>query len=149
MYCWDILRHIEPIMSNCSGIVFTGGFNKFWNVFQVFPRSVEFLPEASFGLRVLSSPASVCLCINHLLVHMITHLPLKLESPNLEHRCKRPWLNSVFFCFFFYLFIYLFFFWGGGGGIDLDLQDEIKLESRILPNIEHVRTIISHPLKLE
>ena len=51
-----------------------------------------FLPEASFGLRVLSSPLSVylsvCVCINHLLVRTITHQPFKLESPNLKHRCK-------------------------------------------------------------
>ena len=48
----------------------------------------SFLPEASFGLRVLSSPASVCvcvrvcvcvsLCVNHLLVRAITRDPFKL-----------------------------------------------------------------------
>ena len=31
---------------------------------------------------------SVCVCINHELVRMITHRSLKLESPNLDHRCK-------------------------------------------------------------
>ena len=36
----------------------------------------------------------------------ITHHPFKLGSPNLDHRCKRPWLRSL-----------LFF-----GVIDLDLQ---------------------------
>ena len=57
-----------------------------------------FLPEASFGLGVLSLPASVCLCVgpcvNHELVHAITHHPFQLGSPNLDQRCKRPWLRS-------------------------------------------------------
>ena len=61
----------------------------------------NFLPEASFGLRVLSLPASVCVfvrpCINHELVRPITHHPFKLGSPNLDHRCKRPWLRSLLF----------------------------------------------------
>ena len=65
----------------------------------------SFLPEASFGLRVLSSPASVCvcpcvcvsLCVNHLLVRAITRDPFKLGSPNLDQRCKRPWLRSLLF----------------------------------------------------
>ena len=44
------------------------------------------LPEASFSLRVLSLPLSVCpsvrVCGNHLLVRAITHHPFKLGSPN-------------------------------------------------------------------
>ena len=79
--------------------------------------SNAFLPEARFGLRVLSSPASVCvcvcvcvnLCVNHLLVHVITRDPFKLGLPNLDQRCKRPWLRSLLF-------------WGV---IDLDLQGQI------------------------
>ena len=71
------------------------------------------LPEASFGLRVLSSPASVCVsvcvCVNHLLVRAITWDLFKLGSPNLDQRCKRPWLRSLLF-------------WGA---IDLDLQGQI------------------------
>ena len=61
--------------------------------------NLSFLPEASFGLWVLSSPASVCVsvcvCVNHLLVHAISWDPLKLGSPNLDQRCKRPWLRSL------------------------------------------------------
>ena len=57
--------------------------------------------------------ACVCLCVrpsgNHLLVRTITQHPFKLGSPNLHHRCKRPWLRSLLF-------------WGV---IDLDLQGEI------------------------
>ena len=64
---------------------------------------VVLLPEASFGLWVLSSPASVCLlvcpyvCINHLLVRPITHQLFKLESPNSDQRCKAPWLRCLKF----------------------------------------------------
>ena len=72
-----------------------------------------FLPEASFGLRVLSLPASVCVyvcvCGNHLLVRTITCHPFKLESPNLDQKSKTPWLRSLLF-------------WGL---IDLELQGQI------------------------
>ena len=62
----------------------------------------RFLPEASFGLRVLSLPASVCLCVR-LCVHQsrvfrgITHHSFKLWSLNLDHRRKRSWLRSLLF----------------------------------------------------
>ena len=59
--------------------------------------------------------ACVCLCVrpcvNHELVRAITRDPFQLGSPNLDHRCKRPWLRSLLF-------------WGV---IDLDLQGQIKL----------------------
>ena len=77
----------------------------------------HFLPEASFGLRVLSLPASVCLCVclsvcvsvNPELVRAINHDAFKLEPPNLDKRCKTTWLRSLLF-------------WGA---IDLDLQGQI------------------------
>ena len=59
--------------------------------------------------------ACVCVClwirlyVNHELVRAITCDPFKLESPNLDQRCKRPWLRSLLFC----------------GAIDLDLQGQI------------------------
>ena len=78
-----------------------------------FSQSYPFLPEASFGLRVLSLPPSVCLCVcvcvNHLLVRAITCRPFKLESPNLDQKSKTPWLRSLLF-------------WGL---IDLELQGQI------------------------
>ena len=99
-----------------------------------------FLPEASFGLRVLSLPASVCVsvrpsvrvCGNHLLVHAITHHPFKLGSPNLDYRCKRPWLRSLLF-------------WGV---IDLHLQGQIQLQNQKLPHFELVGTITHQLFKL-
>ena len=76
-----------------------------------------FLPEASFGLRVLSLPASVCLCVclsvcvsvNPEIVRAINHHAFKLEPPNLDKRCKITWLRSLLFLM----------------AIDLDLQDQI------------------------
>ena len=51
-----------------------------------------FLPEASFGLWVLSLVVSVCLCVcvcgNHLLVRAITCHLFKLESPNMDQKSK-------------------------------------------------------------
>ena len=65
--------------------------------------SSPFLHEASFGLRVLSLPASVpsvrpsvCLSVTKF-VRTITHYTFKLGSPNLDHRCKRQWLRSLLF----------------------------------------------------
>ena len=60
----------------------------------------------------LSVCVSVFVCINHVLVRMITHHPFKLRSPNLDHRCKRPWLRSLLF----------------RGAIDRDLQGQIELQ---------------------
>ena len=84
--------------------------------------------------------ACVCLCVrpsvrvcgNHLLVRAITRHPFKLGSPNLDHRCKRPWLRSLLF-------------WGV---IDLDLQGQIKLQSQKLPHFELLGTITHHLFKL-
>ena len=45
----------------------------------------------------LSVCLSVCVCVNHLLVRPITLDPFKLGSPNLDQRCKRPWLRSLLF----------------------------------------------------
>ena len=95
-----------------------------------------FLPEASIGLRVLSLPASVCVCfrpcVNHELVRAITHDPYQLGSTNLDRKCKRPWLRSLLFL----------------GVIDLDLQGQIELQSQNLPYFELVRAITHHPFKL-
>ena len=67
-----------------------GRGDKFGPIF-FYPR-----PVLAFGycrcLRVC-----VCLSINHQLVRAITHQPFKLESQNLDQRCKRPWLRSLCF----------------------------------------------------
>ena len=82
------------------------------------------LPEVSFDLRVLSLPACVCVrvFVNHELVRAIIHQPFTLGSPNLDQRCKRPWLRSLLFC----------------GVIDGDLQGQIKLENQ---NLSHFRLV--------
>ena len=83
------------------------------------------LPEASFGLRVLSLPLSVRPSVTKF-VRAITHHPFKLGSPNLDQRCKTPWLRSLLFL----------------GAINLDLQGQN------LPHFELDRTITHHPFKL-
>ena len=95
---------------------------------------LEFLPEASFGLRVLSLPASVRPSVSPSVtkfVRAITHQPFKLGSPNLDQRRKRPWLRSLLFC----------------GMIDHDLQGQIELQSKNLPHFELVHAITHHQLK--
>ena len=95
------------------------------------------LPEASFGLRVLSLPAFVCVCVrvsvNHEFVCAITHQPFKLGSPNLDQKCKRPWLRALSFC----------------GMIDHDLQDQIEPQNQNIPHFELVHAISHHQLKLQ
>ena len=81
---------------------------------MVFTRG-QFLPS---GIVVACVCVCVCLCVNHLLFRAITRDPLKLGSPNLDQRCKRPWLRSLLFC----------------GLIDLDLQGQIQLwKSKFTP----------------
>ena len=75
---------------------------------------------------------SVRPCVNNLLVRAITRDPFKLGSPNLNHRCKRPWLRSLLF-------------WGV---IDFNLQGQIYIRSQNLPHFERVRAITHHPFKL-
>ena len=71
----------------------------------VFTRG-QFWPS---GIVVACICVSVCPCINHLLVRAITRDPIKLGSPNLDQRCKTPWLRCLLF-------------WGA---IDIDLQGQI------------------------
>ena len=79
----------------------------------------------------------VCLCVrpcvNHKLVRAITHHPFQLGSPNLDQRCKIPWLR----CLLFY------------GMIDCDLQGQIELQSQNLPHLELAHAITNHQLKLQ
>ena len=91
-------------------------------------------PVLAFGYcRCLRVCVCVCVClsVNHQLVRAVTHQPFKLESPNLDQRCKRPWLRSL-----------LFF-----GMIDIELQSQIELKSQNLPHFELVRAISHHKLK--
>ena len=95
--------------------------------------SIPFLPEASFGLQVLSLTACVCVCVsvNHELVCVITHQQFKLESPNLDQRCERSWLRFLLFL----------------GAINCQFEGEIELEIQNLPHFELVRVISHHQLK--
>ena len=60
------------------------------------------LTEASFGLCLLSLPASVyprvCVCINQELVRAITCDSFELARiSKLDQNCKTPWLRSLLF----------------------------------------------------
>ena len=86
---------------------------------------------------VLASGYGCCLhlcvhpCVNEL-VCAITHHSFKLGSPNLDQRCKRPWLISLLFC----------------GAIDLDLHCQILLKNQNLPHFGLVHAITHHQLQL-
>ena len=102
-----------------------------------FTEFFHFLPEASFGLRVLLLPACVCVCVrvpvNHELVRAIIHQTFKLGSPNLDQKCKRPWLRALLFC----------------RTIDRALQGQIELQNQNSPHFELVHAITHHQLKLQ
>ena len=49
---------------------------------------ISFLPDASFGLRVLSLPACVRVSVNHELVCAITRHKFELEAPNLGKKIQ-------------------------------------------------------------
>ena len=91
-------------------------FIDFSEAFDLVNHNMSFYPRPvlAFGycrwLRLcVCVSLCLCVCINHGLVHTITHHSFKLESPNLEQRCKRPWLRSLRVL----------------GVIDLDLQGQI------------------------
>ena len=93
---------------------------------------ISFLPEAGFGHRLLSLPASVCpyvhMSVNAELARARTHHPFKFGS----RVSKKTLLRSLLFC----------------GAIDFDLQGQIYLKSPNLPNFELVRTITHQLFKL-
>ena len=49
-----------------------------------------------FGCVSVCVCVRACVCINHLLVRAITRVSFKLGSPNVNQRCKTPWLKSLF-----------------------------------------------------
>ena len=65
--------------------------NSFFTRSQFWPKGIV------VACVCLCACPSVHVCGNHLLVHAINHHPLNLRSPNLDHRCKRPWLRSLLY----------------------------------------------------
>ena len=91
-------------------------FSTLLNTVMTVTMFIQYIPAMHFYPRPVLAfgycrclRVCVCLSVNHQLVRTITHQPFKLESPNLDQRCKRPWLRSLLF-------------WGA---IDLDLQGQI------------------------
>ena len=92
------------------------------------------LPEASFwppGIVVAPVHPSVCPSVTKF-VRAITHHPFKLGSPNLDQRCKTPWLRSLllFLLLFFCLFV---FYWGGGGDQPWPSRSNLRSKSKFTP----------------
>ena len=127
-YCPWIKIHFSFIHENvfehvvCKmAAVLCRGWVKAWiinHMNRFYPR-----PVMAFGYcRCLRLSVCVCVCVcvsvNHQFVRTITCHPLKLQSPNLDQKCKRPWLRSLLFL----------------GFIDLDLQGQIELKSQNLPH---------------
>ena len=98
---------------------------------------INFLPEASFVLRVLSLPVSVCPCV-HMSVRAsirvcraITHHSFRLRSLNVDNQWKKL-LRSLLF----------------RGTIDLELQGQIYLKGPDLSYFELVCSTTHHSFNL-
>ena len=62
------------------------------SIFTSYPR-----PVLAFGYCHCPHLCVYPVCVNHELVCTITHHPFKLGSPNLDQRCKVPWIRSLLF----------------------------------------------------
>ena len=132
---WILVTLTHLSLDKMAANVANNKSNHFLNEWK-WENWTEFLPEASFGLRVLSLPASVRPSVSPSVtkfVRAITHYPFKQGSPNWDQRCKRPWLRSLLFC----------------GTIDCDLQGQIELQTQNLPHFELVHAITHHQLQLQ
>ena len=73
------------------------------NIAFYYPRPV--LAFGYFHCLCLSVCPCVCVSIT-CFVRAITRHPFTLGSPNLDQRCKIPWLRSLLFFFFFFSFFW-------------------------------------------
>ena len=108
-----------------------------FNVRFMNPRNPVFTRGQFWPSGIVVACVCVCVCVrvsvNHEFVRAITHQPFKLWSPNVDQRCKRPWLRALLFC----------------GMIDRYLKGQIELQSQNLPHFELVHAITHHQLKLQ
>ena len=93
--------------------------------------NVLFYPRPVLAFGYLSLPPSVSPSVTKF-VRAITHHPFKLGSPNLDHRCKRPWLRSLLFL----------------GWLTMTFKVKFNFKVKIYPIFELVRAITHHPFKL-
>ena len=85
-----------------------------WQGMYVFITRSQFWPSC---IVVACVNLSVCASITC----TITRHPFKLGLSNLDHRCNKPWLRSLFF---------------KGDWIDYDFQGQIEIQSQIYPIFE-------------
>ena len=108
-------------------------------IYVTFKQDAEWMQVPQFSIFTQGQfwPSGIvvaCVCSSVTkFVRAITHYRFKLGSPNLDQRCKRPWLRSLMFC----------------GTIDRDLQGQIELRSQNLSHFELVHAITHHQLKLQ
>ena len=102
---WDITV-IQPISSTSTSELFRIALVDIWIdlyliKFQFLAILCVFTRGQFWPLGVVDAWVCLCvcvrLCVNHKLVRAITHHPFQLGSPNLDQRCKRPWLRSLLF----------------------------------------------------
>ena len=129
----EILKvHFDGFVQNCSNSSVLA-IDLLWSCAKTLIFQTHFYPRPvlAFGycrcLRLYVSPSVTKF------VRAITHYTFKLGSPNLDQRCKRPWLRSILFC----------------GRIDRDFQGQIELQSQNLSHFELVHVITHHQWKLQ
>ena len=105
-YKWDSITNGIKTITN-GILTITNGILTITN--GIFTRGQFWAPGIVVACDCLCVCVSACPCVNHLIIPAITQDPFKLGLPNVDQRCKTPWLRSLLFC----------------GVIDLDLQSQI------------------------
>ena len=115
LWYWELMSPPDPVVLPVGTL---HSLEWFWVSRRIFIYSHH-------NTMVFFSKTSVCVCGNHVLVRAIINHPFKLGSPNLDHRCKRPWLRSLLF--------FLFFF---GGGVEAGREGRLTLTFEVKFNFK-------------
>ena len=104
------------------------------------------LPQASFGFRVLSLPASVRPSVRHQVCPRDNSTPVQARltkfGQNMQNTSLMVPTVFFFFCFFF------FFFGGGGGQSTLTFKVKFNFKVKIYPILSLSTPLTHHPFKL-
>ena len=110
MFPNDLFCVLHHMLAYIPSDVITVGMLRLGENIVIWEGLWSFMEVLALGFRYcrcLCVSVCVCMCLS---VRAITHQPFKLESPNLDQRCKIPWWRSLLFC----------------GEIDLDLHGQIR-----------------------